>query len=152
MKTFQKQMQSGRSMVEMIGVIAIMGLLSVGGIYGYRQAYNSYRATALKDIVLQGKVVVDTNKRGATANTLQLYAQKTSLNCSSGSCAKMTESGRTKTFSLFSQETSGVCEKIIERKQEFEDFNIKVEPNSCGESTVNMTFSFEVKVRGRGSE
>ena len=30
--------QSGRSMVEMLGVLAIIGVLSVGGIAGYRQA------------------------------------------------------------------------------------------------------------------
>ena len=149
MKKLEKQMQSGRSMVEMIGVIAIMGLLSVGGIYGYRQAHNAYRATALRDIVLQGKLVVETAKRGATANTLQLYAQKTSLNCpSSGSCATMTESGRKKTFSLSSQEPKGVCEKILERKEELNNIGITVSPTSCGKSTVTLTFSFSVKARG----
>ena len=33
-----KKNQSGRSMVEMLGVLAIIGVLSVGGITGYRQA------------------------------------------------------------------------------------------------------------------
>ena len=30
--------ESGRSMVEMLGVLAIIGVLSIGGIYGYRMA------------------------------------------------------------------------------------------------------------------
>ena len=30
--------QSGRSMVEMLGVLAIIGVLSIGGIAGYRAA------------------------------------------------------------------------------------------------------------------
>jgi len=30
--------QSGRSMVEMLGVLAIIGVLSVGGIAGYKMA------------------------------------------------------------------------------------------------------------------
>ena len=148
MKKIEKQTQSGRSMVEMIGVIAIIGLLSIGGIYAYRQAHNAYRATALRDIVLQGKLAVETAKRGATANTLKLYAQKTSINCPSGSCATMTESDRKKTFSLSSQETKGVCERILERTEELNNLGITVSPESCGESTVTLTFSFTVKARG----
>jgi len=36
--------ESGRSMIEMLGVLVIVGVLSVIGIAGYRQAMNSYRA------------------------------------------------------------------------------------------------------------
>ncbi len=35
--------QSGRSMVEMLGVLAIVGVLSVGGIAGYSTAMNTYK-------------------------------------------------------------------------------------------------------------
>ena len=41
---FQKLQQSGRSMIEMLGVLAIIGVLSVGGIAGYTMAMNKYRA------------------------------------------------------------------------------------------------------------
>ena len=33
-----KQEQNGRSMIEMLGVLAIIGVLSVGGIAGYSKA------------------------------------------------------------------------------------------------------------------
>ncbi len=36
--------QSGRSMVEMLGVLAIIGVLSVGGISGYRTAMSKNQA------------------------------------------------------------------------------------------------------------
>lgn len=39
--------QSGRSMVEMLGVLAIIGVLSVAGISGYRMAMNRYQANKL---------------------------------------------------------------------------------------------------------
>ena len=39
-----KQNQSGRSMVEMLGVLAIVGVLSIGGIMGYSYAIDKYRA------------------------------------------------------------------------------------------------------------
>ena len=35
--------QCGRSMIEMLGVLAIVGVLSVGGLSGYNQAMNQYR-------------------------------------------------------------------------------------------------------------
>ena len=38
MRNFSKTEQSGRSMVEMLGVLAIIGVLSVGGISGYSKA------------------------------------------------------------------------------------------------------------------
>ena len=36
---------SGRSMVEMLGVLAIMGVLSVGGLAGYGKVMHKYRVT-----------------------------------------------------------------------------------------------------------
>ncbi len=39
--------EKGRSMVEMLGVLAIIGVLSVGGIYGYTVAMNKYRANEI---------------------------------------------------------------------------------------------------------
>jgi len=38
-----KNEQSGRSMIEMLGVLAIIGVLSVGGIAGYSKAMHKYR-------------------------------------------------------------------------------------------------------------
>ncbi len=38
-----KSVQSGRSMIEMLGVLAIIGVLSVGGIAGYSKAMTKYR-------------------------------------------------------------------------------------------------------------
>ena len=42
-----KKMQSGRSMVEMLGVLAIMGVLSVGGIAAYTFAMNRHKANEI---------------------------------------------------------------------------------------------------------
>ncbi len=43
----KKKLESGRSMVEMLGVLAIIGVLSVGGIAGYTMAMNKYRANEI---------------------------------------------------------------------------------------------------------
>ncbi len=60
-----KKNESGRSMVEMLGVLAIIGVLSVGGIAGYTLAMNKYRqaevsnaiALTYVEAVAQGKQV-----------------------------------------------------------------------------------------------
>ena len=41
--------ESGRSMVEMLGVLAIVGVLSVGGIAGYSKAMSKYKLTKAQD-------------------------------------------------------------------------------------------------------
>jgi len=41
--------ESGRSMIEMLGVLAIIGVLSVGGIAGYSQAMNKFKVTKTTD-------------------------------------------------------------------------------------------------------
>lgn len=43
----ENQAQSGRSMVEMLGVLAIVGVLSIGGIAGYRTAMDKYVANQI---------------------------------------------------------------------------------------------------------
>ncbi len=42
-----KSSESGRSMIEMLGVLAIVGVLSVGGILGYTKAMSKYRTDKL---------------------------------------------------------------------------------------------------------
>ena len=42
--------ESGRSMVEMLGVLAIIGVLSIGGIAGYTMAMNRFRANEIIDM------------------------------------------------------------------------------------------------------
>ena len=46
----QKKSQSGRSMVEMLGVLAIIGVLSIGGIAGYSKAMRRHNVNATAEI------------------------------------------------------------------------------------------------------
>ena len=54
----KKTNESGRSMVEMLGVLAIIGVLSIGGIAGYSMAMNRYRANEALDIANKYAVIV----------------------------------------------------------------------------------------------
>ena len=47
-------------MIEMLGVLAIIGVLSIGGLAGYRMAMNKHRAnTILSDTSLRALVISD---------------------------------------------------------------------------------------------
>lgn len=52
MKMLAKINQSGRSMIEMLGVLAIIGVLSVGGIQGYTKAMAKYKLTKVQDQIM----------------------------------------------------------------------------------------------------
>lgn len=56
--------ESGRSMVEMLGVLAIIGVLSIGGIAGYTLAMNRYRANEILNAA--SMVAIEGISRGAT--------------------------------------------------------------------------------------
>ena len=52
-----KKLESGRSMVEILGVLAIIGVLSIGGIAGYSQSMRKHRANQIVDTASKFAVV-----------------------------------------------------------------------------------------------
>jgi len=85
MSSYSKNIQKGRSMIEMLGVLAIVGVLSAGGIAGYSMAMQSYKTTALMDnvqIMMQATRMVFKNQSDyagvSTYNLIQ--AGKISVN------------------------------------------------------------------------
>ena len=60
--------ETGRSMVEMLGVLAIIGVLSIGGIAGYTLSMRKHRASKLLDIVNKYAVFAYGSCQGAVVN------------------------------------------------------------------------------------
>ena len=56
--------ESGRSMVEMLGVLAIIGVLSIGGIAGYTMAMNRFRANEILDAASKVSIIAQTLNGG----------------------------------------------------------------------------------------
>ena len=54
----------GRSMIEMLGVLAIIGVLSIGGLAGYTMAMNRHRANQILDYVSRCAVAAQTKGDG----------------------------------------------------------------------------------------
>lgn len=60
-----KELQNGRSMIEMLGVLAIIGVLSIGGLAGYTMAMNRHRANQVLDYVSRCAVIAQTKGDGS---------------------------------------------------------------------------------------
>ncbi|MBP5534077.1 MAG: prepilin-type N-terminal cleavage/methylation domain-containing protein [Alphaproteobacteria bacterium] len=58
-----KSSQKGRSMIEMLSVLAIAGILSTVGIAGYVMAMNRYRANQILDYVNRCALIAQTNSK-----------------------------------------------------------------------------------------
>lgn len=72
--------EEGRSMVEMLGVLAIIGVLSIGGIAGYTMAMNRYRANQVIDIA--SKLAVLSKQKGSVNSDYGSYVGLNELNMS----------------------------------------------------------------------
>ena len=75
-----KKFQNGRSMIEMLGVLAIIGVLSIGGLAGYTMAMNRWRANTLTDYVTRCVVVAQT--KGVSGMPSHNATMDTASNCS----------------------------------------------------------------------
>ena len=69
-----KANESGRSMVEMLGVLTLMGILSVGGVMGYRWAMDKYEANEILNEVRKRAVVTSQQRlQGIEINLKEFY-------------------------------------------------------------------------------
>ena len=62
--------ESGRSMVEMLGVLAIIGVLSIGGIAGYTQAMKKYRTNEAVNTIAMAAVMCAARTSSSQSVTL----------------------------------------------------------------------------------
>ena len=70
--------EQGRSMVEMLGVLAIIGVLSIGAIAGYTMAMNRYRANQILDMA--SKMSMAVQARTPIANPTSSWNDQLQLN------------------------------------------------------------------------
>ncbi|MBR6674664.1 MAG: hypothetical protein IKL32_01935, partial [Alphaproteobacteria bacterium] len=80
MATKNLQYESGRSMVEMLGTLAIIGVLSIGGIAGYKYGMDKYRANqTVNDIMLRAVDLIAQATQGQEALTLSEWQNDNSV-------------------------------------------------------------------------
>ncbi len=137
--------EQGRSMVEMLGTLAIMGVLSIGGVAGYRYAVDKANANAILDGVNKRAVIVSQQRimgqevnlsefeadiKGAYPTTAEIYADSRFFAV------------------LVDKVPQGVCDHILREKTRFaSDVFVStgagtgVDDCPEGESMIEFTFA-----------
>ncbi len=138
--------ESGRSMVEMLGVLAIMGVLAVGGVAGYRYAMDKYNAN---------EILNEVRKRAVTVSQQRILGQPIDLseygdNKIQGHSVMAADNynGYPSFFALtVAGIEKGVCDKVIAEKipfvveEKIGDVVVE-EETACAEGTNDVTFAF----------
>ena len=75
-----KMLQSGRSMVEMLGVLAVVGVLSIGGVMGYKYGMDKYRANeTINELTIRAMGLMQQVSRGEIVELNMEMGDKTKL-------------------------------------------------------------------------
>lgn len=128
-----KKNQQGRSMVEMLAVLAVIGVLSLGGIHGYSIAIDRHKANTLLDAV---------NKYASLISTICNTVHKTP---DSGLTNIENCSTRTPGFVSFENAKLGDFSDLIYRKK-VTFLNIKHdEKNLNGSNIVSVELQLQSK-------
>ncbi|MBR4107025.1 MAG: hypothetical protein IKK52_06980 [Alphaproteobacteria bacterium] len=98
----KKTDQSGRSMVEMLGVLAIIGVLSVGGISGYSKAMAKFKLTKAQDQITM--LLMNIRTAYATSPSYKDLSAATAIAYNLAPNEMSTGSGATKLYGTFGGE------------------------------------------------
>lgn len=104
--------ESGRSMVEMLGVLAIIGVLSIGGIAGYTMAMNRYRANEIIDAAAKVAVIAMTKTDSSNATLADIGYDNETLAGLEGITANSTGTA-TITYDAGSSDIIDTVQKIV---------------------------------------
>ena len=145
-----KKSYCGRSMVEMLGVLAIIGVLSIGGMWGYQKAMTLYRTNNLiEDVRLAGFVVMDSlfdilPDDDTGMDMAGLFDQKTPYQFTAFA-------EKENTFEIMTQDIPyPVCEEVKKRKVEWlEEIKANGISNICNKDDINeVSFFFNTELNG----
>ena len=103
-----KTNETGRSMIEMLGVLAIIGVLSVGGIAGYTSAMRSYKANEIINSTSMLYMMGISSNAGAGDADLSYSSVMGTL---PAECAGIDYSGSTKEITVKVQDQA-VCYQV----------------------------------------
>ena len=147
-----KQNENGRSMVEMLGVLAVVGVLSIGGVAGYRYAVDKMNAN---------EIINELKKRAITASQQRVLGQNVNLaeygNILGKYAVDIPTDGYPNNPSAFALEVKdvpeGVCNHILRS-----DWALPVEKKvggtvvnndtSCSDGANILTFAFNNTLDG----
>ena len=106
--------ETGRSMVEMLGVLAIIGVLSVGGIAGYTMAMDKYRANEVLNTISMAATVAHAKNAGEGLTSGNASLADLGLSMPAGISGTIQVTGATSgAYAVtFSGGTGNVCKNV----------------------------------------
>ncbi len=135
-----KQFESGRSMVEMLGTLAIVGVLSIGGIAGYSYGIDKYHANAIvNDVNLRAVDLLSQLSQGHTPNldlweTTSAGQYPISLN---------SDNAPTNYYINVKEVPFEVCNMIVDMMPENVRILVDNDTQACGEGDNILDFEYE---------
>ena len=128
--------EGGRSMVEMLGVLAIIGVLTVAGVAGFRYAMNKHYANQTVERLM---------RRAVTVSAQRLLGQNVSLNefDENDGEYKITLLDPTNNES-FTMQVEDIPQEVCQQILGMDWKLAKMNPDNCSEETINFMFLNEL--------
>ena len=129
--------ESGRSMVEMLGVLAIIGVLSIGGIAGYTMAMNKYKANNIVHAVVQASIECRT--RGSVSATAEADIFPTGIGAALAGATKCNGPDGTVGFKVSS--TADIAKLVCKTLKPYTAIDGTTE-TTCASATTSTTMYY----------
>ena len=141
-----------RSMVEILGVLAIIGILSIGGMAGYQYAYSSYQAGQIQDVIGKAKLLATQNNRSSHVKEVRRFVENMLSKYKPPDTTPMVTHRDGKYIVDLFKVTDSVCEKLQNRRDIFNSMRIGMTSEACTTAEMNMQFTFDsIVIGGSGS-
>lgn len=144
--------ESGRSLIEMLGVLAVMGVLTIGGVAGYYFAMTRYRANEIIEGVKQRAVIVSSQEKQAPGTPQNLSEfDETILDYKTTAWAGGLN-GEENLFTIDVDDVPrAVCQDILNRNWDWPAgiFIYDTEMTDCPEGNVPMAFVFSTELNAQ---
>ena len=127
-----KKSQKGRSMVEMLGVLAIVGVLSVGGVYGYGVAMKKHKANELlhQASMLATTISAQIQSKGQLPQNIENFGD-----AKYGTFSTPTKANDEQFEMKITDMDSAVCEQMAKMSGGM------VRKAECSETTLTLTYN-----------
>ena len=139
--------EHGRSMVEILGVLVVIGILSIGGMVGYEYAYSTYQVHKIQDVLLKAKAQTDTKRRNSRVTSINRFVKSTLSEYAPDDNTPMVSFEENVHYVDLYKVSDVICKMLFERQEPLSRVDIYlIKPNSienCTNQENRLVYSFD---------